>query len=126
MGRMSDWHLEIQEKRHWQQPLARRTDPETSHAAARNATATASKGCMNALKHLCTGAKTDHELSAKSGVQINSIGKRRADCAAAGLVRAATDAEGNKMRRKTPSGSTAIVWEITDEGRIFYDKNCGD
>ena len=123
MGRMSDWHLEIQEKRQWQQPLARTTDPETSHEAARNATPTASKGRMAAIKHLSARALTDHELSAASGVQINSIGKRRADCVAAGLVRAATDTKGNKIKRKTRSGSTAIVWEITREGRAFYGKH---
>lgn len=95
-------------------PNARNTDPKTSHLAARDAKFNAGKGRFLALASLATeGPGTDYDLAARTGWQQNSIGKRRGECVAAGFARATTE------RRRTPSGSLAIVWEITDAGRDF-------
>jgi len=65
------------------------------------------------LKH---GNLTDYELADKTGLQQNSIGKRRKDCQDAGLVTHYRDDDGNKVKRPAPSGSKAYVWMLTDRG----------
>lgn len=95
-------------------PVARSSDPETSHAAARDATMSASAGRLLALRTLSErGPRTDFELAEITGWQQTSIGKRRGECAAAGLV------EKTEQRRPSPSGSSAIVWKITAAGYEF-------
>lgn len=103
-------------------PMARRTDPKTSHDAAADATVTASAGRMAVLRALHNnGPLTDFELADRAGWQQTSIGKRRLECVDAGLVDKHTMVmSGEVIRRRTPSGSTAIVWTITEWGRKFF------
>jgi CRP-like cAMP-binding protein len=53
------------------------------------------------------GGLTDFELADLSGLQQNSIGKRRGELVAQGLVR------DSGLRRPSTTGSPAIVWEAT-------------
>lgn len=100
-------------------PMARQTDPDTSHAAAADATINASAGRLAALRVLYHRSSTDFELASATGWQQTSIGKRRGECVAAGLVEKLM-LNGAVVRRETPSGSMAIVWAITPKGRAFY------
>lgn len=97
-------------------PVARHTDPETSHAAADDARRTCSTGRRLVLAHLAGGALTDFELADATGWQQTSIGKRRGECAQAGWV-SVVMANGAKLTRPAPSGSAALVWQLTDAGR---------
>lgn len=93
--------------------LARNTDPATSHAAAASQTpAKLSAGRLLALRTLAEhGPLTDFELAELTGRAQTSIGCRRKDLVRAGL------AGDTGQRRLSPSGSTAIVWALTIEGR---------
>ena len=94
------------------EPAHRVLDGDTARAAAAKAKATASGGrrlVLEVLEANYTG-QTDFDLAAATGWQQTSIGKRRGECAAAGLVEATT------LRRPAPSGSPAIVWRITSKG----------
>lgn len=106
----------------WEPPAARRCDPETSHLAAARAKLGASHGRLMVLRYLAEGPKTDYELAAATGIQQNSIGKRRGECRDHGLVEVFTDATGVKETRPSPTGSPTLVWRITDQGREFYAK----
>lgn len=98
-------------------PAARRTDPETSHMAADDAKLTASRGRKLALCALLRfGPMTDFELADRTGLQQNSIGKRRLDCQRVGLVRKCLGMNDEPIRRATPTGSSAQVWELTPAG----------
>lgn len=97
-------------------PVARNTDPDTSHAAADDARRTCGAGRRLVLKSLAVEPMTDFELADRTGWQQTSIGKRRGECAQAGWV-AVVWANGAKLARPAPSGSAALVWEITDAGR---------
>ena len=104
----------------WSQPLARNNDPETSHEAAANASFRASAHRLLAMRTLDrSGALTDYELAARTGLQQNSIGKRRKDCQDAGMVERLLDADGNSIKRPAPSGSKALVWTLTEKGRLY-------
>jgi hypothetical protein len=104
-------------------PNARNTDYETSHEAAADASFKASKHRLFALGALYTyGALTDYELAARTGLQQNSIGKRRKDCQDAGLVTVLMDVNGGKVRRPAPSGSSALVWTLTATGQEYVRK----
>ena len=101
-------------------PNARRTDPETSHMAAVDAKMSMSRGRFLVLHFLYQRDMIDHELAEASGLQHNSIGKRRGDCVTAGYVTARRDDRGIKLKRPAPSGSMAIVWGITPKGEGRY------
>jgi len=104
-------------------PIARHTDPETSHQAAADATPRASHGRLLVLRNLLRwGAQTDYELAADTGWQQNSIGKRRGECVQMGLVEAAT-IMGEQMKRPAPSGSLSMCWRITTKGLAFLQAN---
>lgn len=60
------------------------------------------------------GGLTDFELAALLGRQQTSVGKRRGELVNAGLIIATT------RRRKSPSGSPAIVWQITPAGQSTH------
>ena len=98
-------------------PIARRTDPLTSHTAAIDARFKANNhrrvALLAFLKH---DNLTDYELADRTGLQQNSIGKRRKDCQDAGLVTHYRDNDGNKVKRPAPSGSKAYVWTLTERG----------
>lgn len=86
--------------------MARRTDPDTSHAAALDVIPHASHDRRLALGVLRShpDGLTDFELADLTGIQQTSIGKRRGELRDAGLVR------DSGRRRPAPSGSMAIVW----------------
>lgn len=93
--------------------LARTSDPDTSHAAAAAQTPRKlSAGRLLALRTLAEhGPLTDFELAELTGRAQTSIGCRRKDLVRAGL------AADTGQRRASPSGSPAIVWALTIEGR---------
>lgn len=97
-------------------PMARNTDPETSHEAAADATFSASRGRRIAMFTLFDyGPLTDFELEAQTGIRRNSIGKRRGDCVPPGFVEK-YEIDGELVKRPTESGSLAIVWTLTQAG----------
>lgn len=88
------------------QPVARRSDPITSHRAAADAkrgAATLRARCLEALRAHPEGL-TDFQLADLLGSQQTSAGKRRGELVAAGLV------EATEETRPSPSGSQARVW----------------
>jgi hypothetical protein len=104
------------------EPLARRTDPVTSHEAAHRASFRASAHRVMAMEALFKhGSLTDFELADVTGLQQTSIGKRRKDCQDAGFIDRLKDKEGLTVKRKTPSGSNAIVWNLTKEGMEWLE-----
>jgi hypothetical protein len=108
----------------WQPAPARNSDPETSHLAADRAGMKASHSRMMVLRHLiASGPMTDFELADATGVIQSSIGKRRGEVRDWHMVEACTAPDGSRLTRKSPSGSPAIVWQVTDAGRAFFNKN---
>jgi hypothetical protein len=93
-------------------PLARRTDPETSHGAAdRMAPLARADRVKVLLAHYGRPCGlTDFELAASLERQQTSVGKRRGELRDAGYI------EATEIRRPAPSGSAAIVWRITEAG----------
>jgi hypothetical protein len=90
-------------------PVARRTDPATSHQAAAHAAATAGTHrarALDALRHAGDRGLTDFELAAVTRLQQTSIGKRRGELVRLGLV------VSTGTTRPAPSGSPAIVWRV--------------
>lgn len=88
-------------------PLARNSDPDTSHQAARDATPRAGTHRARALAALREAGEdglTDFQLAEITGIAQTSIGVRRNELVQAGLVVA------TEKRRAAPSGSAAIVW----------------
>jgi DNA-binding transcriptional ArsR family regulator len=87
-------------------PVARMTDPETSHHAAEDAEPRAGTNRAKALAALRDHPEglTDFELADLTGVAQTSIGVRRHELEMAGFV------EDSGLRRPAPSGSQAIVW----------------
>lgn len=88
-------------------PVARRSDPETSHQAAERASSGASTNralALEALRKAGRAGLTDFELASLTGIAQTSIGVRRGELVRQGLVAA------TPMRRPSPSGSPAIVW----------------
>jgi hypothetical protein len=85
-------------------------DRDTSIAAARGASSKAGTNRAIALEILRNhpDGLTDFELSEISKIQQNSIGKRRGELVAAGLVR------DSGKRRPSWTGSPSIVWVVTD------------
>lgn len=95
-------------------PIARNSDPTTSHAAAEHAALKAGTNRAIALRALAEAGSqglTDFELARVTSIQQTSIGKRRGELARIGLVESAG------ITRPSPSGSPAIVWRITAKGR---------
>lgn len=90
----------------YSRPVARRTDPETSHQAAAIAELKAVGNRALALSTLRAhpAGLTDFELAELTGLQQNSVGKRRGELRDAGLV------EDSGERRPSTTGSPAIVW----------------
>jgi len=100
-------------------PQARKEDPETSHDAANDAKRFSKGNRLLALNALNDhGALTDFELAHVTGLQQNSIGKRRGECCAVGFVEKREEF-GEVVKRPAPSGSNAIVWAITEKGKAF-------
>jgi len=98
-------------------PGARASDPATSYLAERDAQVHAGTGRALTLQHLAKRPLTDFELSAATGWQQTSIGKRRGECVQRGWAEAHI-VEGGQVTRPSPSGSQSMVWRITDAGRL--------
>jgi len=95
-------------------PVARKTDPPTSHQAAAYAARNAGTLRARALQELVAAGHaglTDFELAARCHSQQTSIGKRRGELVASGYV------EATGTTRPAPSGAEAMVWRATDRGR---------
>jgi hypothetical protein len=93
-------------------PAVRWDDPDTCRTAAERASVNAGTNralALTAHAH-ADGGLTDHELAELTGVQQTSIGKRRGELVALGLI------ERTDVRRPSPTGSPAIVWRITAVG----------
>jgi hypothetical protein len=99
-----------------QQPRTRTPDWSTSVSAA--AGISASSGRLLALKTLYAhpSGLTDFELADLTGRQQTSIGKRRGELFAVGLVEVLRDGHGDPVKRQAPSGALAMVWVITSAG----------
>jgi len=85
--------------------LARNTDPDTSHLAAKTASVRGPNQraqVWQAIKDLSEA--TDYEIAIHLGILRSSAGKRRQELTELGLV------EATDKRRLTDSGSAAIVW----------------
>jgi len=100
------------------QPGARRTDPDTSQQAAEQTPNLRRHDRRLALlehdRH--PGGLTDFELGDLIGRQQTSAGKRRGELRDYGLI------ADSGARRPAPSGSSAIVWIITAEGRRMAEQ----
>ena len=94
------------------EPLARNSDPVTSHQAAADAAwhVRADRRHVLEIHADHPGGLTDFELAAICDRQQTSVGKRRGELRDAGLI------EQTEWRRAAPSGSMAIVWRITQAG----------
>jgi hypothetical protein len=94
-------------------PAARTSDPDTSHKAAERALSRGSEDRKQALEahRAHPEGLTDFELGDLVNRQQTSAGKRRGELRDLGLVR------DSGARRASPSGSSAIVWQITEEGK---------
>lgn len=97
-------------------PAHRKDDWDTSVAAAEDATPGAGPGRSKVLVCLLEGPATDYDLAAKTGMQQNSIGKRRGDCCRMGLVEP-YEIDGVPAKRPAPSGSLCRMWVLTELGR---------
>lgn len=93
-------------------PLARNSDPDTSHLAVEDAKRTANTlraRCLEAIKAAGERGLSDFELAELLGSQQTSAGKRRGELVAAGLVEKSV-VDGVEQKRPAPSGSLALVW----------------
>ena len=69
------------------QPVrARRTDPSTSHAAARNAVRFAESHKDRILAALCDGPATAHQISERTGLTVVQIDRRLPELQRDGLA----------------------------------------
>jgi hypothetical protein len=96
----------------WAERAARRSDPHTSHKAARR---TPSLRARDRRRVLLTHALnphglTDFELADRVGRQQTSAGKRRGELRDFGYI------EETDRTRPAPSGASAIVWRVTPAG----------
>ena len=93
-------------------PGARPTDPETSHKAAARSPSTRSIDRVRVLlvHYGHPSGLTDFELGMLVGRQQTSAGKRRGELRDMGFI------ADSGLRRPAPSGSSAIVWQITPLG----------
>jgi predicted ArsR family transcriptional regulator len=88
--------------------LARTTDPDTSHDAAINAIIFAKSHQKRILACLrWHGDMTAHEMEQHTGLNYVQIDRRMHELVKAKLV------QDSGIRRATPSGGKAIVWELT-------------
>jgi len=102
----------------WTPPNVRTSDPDTSHRAAARAPSLRSRDRHAALVAHAWHPEglTDFELGDLIGRQQTSAGKRRGELRDLGLVL------DSGARRASPSGSSAIVWVITESGKEAADE----
>lgn len=107
-------------------PRSRTGDQSTSVMAGHAAGFRASAGRLLALRTLAEhiDGLTDFELAELTHVPQTSIGKRRGECAQAGLVEAVMVSHLDRittLKRYAPSGALAIVWKITAAGLEYLN-----
>lgn len=93
--------------------FARRTDPETSHAAARSveSEATRLEGIVyEAVRRRGDYGLTWDEAEPATGLPAPSISPRWKPLRNKGLIKAKTDESGNAVKRPGKSGRGQIVW----------------
>ena len=88
-------------------PASRRTDPESSHAAALHITRTGKRGAQQdqaaaAVRHY--PAHTSFELALLTELDRYMLARRASECEAAGRIRR------GELRRCSVSGRTALTW----------------
>jgi hypothetical protein len=107
-------------------PLARTSDPETSHESARRVkkSGALAAGCwdtMAALRQylaLWGSPPTTAELAGGDAALIHLYGRRLPDLREAGLVRNPSWADGQPMKRRcAKTGSSCMTWEPTQVPR---------
>lgn len=103
-------------------PRHRTGDQSTSIQASRAVVFRASADRLLVLRTLSDHADglTDFELAEMTGRQQTSLGKRRGECVAAGLVESVMVGDVT-LRRPAPSGAAAIVWRITQAGLDYLN-----
>lgn len=93
-------------------PTARRSDPDTSHAAARNLAVSADNDRGLTLLALVDGGpQHDFDLAERLGRKQTSIGVRRKELVTLGLAERAP-----VKPRPNRDGSLCIVWQATPAG----------
>ena len=109
---MKTYQLTLDDATRFALKNTRRADHLTSIHAAQTAHRNAETNRMRALKiHAANpDGLTDFELAARCGIQQTSIGKRRGELVAAGMI------ERTEITRPSPTGSAARVWKITRKG----------
>lgn len=81
------------------------------------------KTSRHSVRMACVGG--DPHISTTTGWQQTSIGKRRHELMVPrGFVERAKDADGDEIRRLSPSGSPSLVWALTKAGRDYYTEVC--
>lgn len=101
-------------------PLARSTDPATSHAAAQVATTSNARGAVLHILRTCgplhdAGIQDRHDTLVAHGVMPRRSGQRlrtaRAGLVDEGLVRQ-QQSNGAPVTVRLPSGCQSMVWEL--------------
>ena len=88
-------------------PVARKTDPETAHAAARSVTEKAPADRQKVIQALTEHGKgSDFDLEKWTGVIATSIGVRRGELVKMGVV------EDSGERGTNDRGSKVILWRL--------------
>lgn len=85
---------------------ARRSDPETSHEAARRAGEFAGHHHARILAALAQDARTIYELAHSTGIDHVAVARRMKELEDAGLV------VRTSLRRNSPSGRPCVVWSL--------------
>ena len=88
-------------------PVARRTDPESSHAAAEHHTRSGKRGAQQdqtaeAVRQF--PGCTSFELAMRTHLDRYMLARRASECEAAGRIRR------GELRRCSVSGRTALTW----------------
>src|SRR5215510_4611858 len=112
-----------------QPPLARNTDPDTSHGAKTVFITEDKIEVLFRYRDALNGkfgpefqiGMTDYDLIRNTGRQQNSFGKRRGEWFKWGMIEKVTgwdEAKGKEvvLKRPAPSTSPCIVWRITELG----------
>jgi hypothetical protein len=106
-----------------QQPRTRTPDWSTSTDAAASVSLSESRLLALRTLYVHPGGLTDFELADLTGRQQTSIGKRRGELFAVGLVEVLRDGLGNPVKRPAPSGALALVWVITSAGVEYLNQH---
>lgn len=114
------WDVPSQARPMLDVPLSyRRTDPDTSRQAAEDNAprrTAQQERVLAALAFMGDEGATDAAVASHVGLPGNTIATRRRELETLGLV------ERTEERRRTPSGSTAIVFRVTDAGRALVEE----